>query len=171
MFVCTDDRTPYPTCEGTVPVGSAIDTSSGGEKTFTVVATDEAGNQTTLSTTYTVVYGFTGFAPPVDANVVNVANAGQAIPLKFRVTDVNGAPYTDLTWISVTATSLACDALDETPDRIEEYAAGGSGLLNLGDGYYQFNWKTPKSYERSCKTLTVELGDEVAHEAVFRFTR
>ena len=33
------------------------------------------------------------------------------------------------------------------------------GLQNLGDGYYQFDWKTPKSYAKSCKTLRLDLAE------------
>jgi len=36
-------------------------------------------------------------------------------------------------------------AAGTTPDQTEEYAAGASGLLNQGNGNYQFNWKTPKT--------------------------
>ena len=43
-------------------------------------------------------------------------------------------------------------------DEIEQYA-GGSGLQDLGNGYYQFNWKTPKSYKGHCRTVMVSLGD------------
>jgi len=41
----------------------------------------------------------------------------------------------------------------------------------LGDGYYQFNWKTPKTYARSCKVVSVETDLGLAHEAFFRFTK
>jgi hypothetical protein len=41
---------------------------------------------------------------------------------------------------------------------VEEYAAGSSGLQNLGDGYYQFNWKTPTSYAGSCKSIKLVFG-------------
>ena len=99
-----------------------------------------------------------------------MAKAGQAIPLKWRVTDAAGAPVTTLTSVSVTATAAACD-LGGSEDQVEEYAAGSSGLQNLGNGYYRYDWKTPAAYARSCKTLRVDLGDGVAHTASFRFTR
>ena len=66
--------------------------------------------------------------------------------------------------------SLSC-SLGTTADLLEEVAAGGSGLQNLGDGYYQLNWKTPKTYADSCKTLKLDLGDGVTHDALFKFTR
>ncbi len=40
-----------------------------------------------------------------------------------------------------------------------------------GDGYYQFNWKTPTSYASSCKTVRLGLGDGAVHTAEFAFRR
>jgi hypothetical protein len=45
---------PIATCTGTVANGQPIDTSSTGAKTFTVAATDKAGNHTTTTVNYTV---------------------------------------------------------------------------------------------------------------------
>jgi hypothetical protein len=116
-------------------------------------------------------YTFDGFAAPVDNDRLNTAKAGQAIPLRWRLTDATGAPVTTLTAATVTVASLACD-LGGSADQVEEYAAGGSGLQNLGDGYYQLNWKTPASYAGSCKTLKLDLGEVSGpHTAAFRFTK
>ena len=88
---------------------------------------------------------------------MNVSKAGQAIPLKWRLTDALGRPITDVTSVSVQASTMTCDQ-GTTQDQIEEYAAGSSGLQNLGDGYYQFNWKTPATYAGSCKTIALAFG-------------
>lgn len=79
---------------------------------------------------------------------------------------------TNLGSATVTAVSLSC-SLGTTPDQIEEYAAGGSGLQNLGNGNYQFSWKTLKSYANSCKTLKPNLGEGAGqeHTALFQFTK
>ncbi len=141
-----------------------------GSFTVSCTATDKAGNSNSANAGYDVVYGFSGFDAPVDSNAVNVAKAGQTIPLKFRVADADGSGIDTLTSVSVTAVTLTCD-LGETQDQIEEYASGNSGLQNLGDGYYQFNWKTPKTYANSCKTLHLDLGEGNDHTAEFRFTK
>jgi uncharacterized protein YjiK len=123
--------------------------------------------------TVPVNYAFTGFAQPVDNNgVLNLAKAGQAIALKWRLTDAHGSPVTNLDQgaVTVTATSLTC-AAGTTVDAIEEYATGDTGLQNLGNGYYQWNWKTPKTYAMSCKTLHVNVGDSLTHNALFQFTK
>ena len=137
-------------------------------------ALDNAGNSgNTAVVHYNITFLFTGFFSPVDNNGVrNIAKAGQTIPLKWRITDANGNPITNLTSVTVTAVSLACSAGTST-DQIEEYAAGNSGLQNLGDGYYQWNWKTPKSYANSCKTLRLDLGEGAGfeHIALFQFKK
>jgi hypothetical protein len=53
-YACADEA-GVATCAGTVANGAAIDTSSVGEKTFKVEATDNAGNPASKSVTYTVV--------------------------------------------------------------------------------------------------------------------
>ena len=146
-----------------------VDTSVAGTHSVSCTATDMAGNSTTASATYTVVgYNSSGFTAPVDADALNLAVAGQAIPLKWRLLDGDGAPVTGIASVTVAATSLACD-LDATADGIEEYAANSSGLQNLGDGYYQYNWKSPKGYAKSCKTLHLGVGGGLELTADFRF--
>jgi hypothetical protein len=115
-------------------------------------------------------YVFSGFADPVDNDAMNMVTAGRTVPLKFRVTAGAGDPVIDLAHVAVTVTTLPCE-LGTAADQIEEYAAGSSGLQNLGDGFYQYNWKTPKSYKNSCKLLTLDIGDGVPHTAQFFFTR
>ena len=91
--------------------------------------------------------------------------------LKFRLTDANGAPVLDLTSVNVTVASLACGS-GVIEDTLEEYAAGQSGLQNLGGGYYQYNWKTAKTYASSCRTMRMSLGEgSVVHTAEFEFRK
>ena len=143
-----------------------------GTTTVNCSATNAAGT-TNGSFTVTVSFGFVGFDRPVDNDgVLNVAKAGQAIPLKFQVTGAGGAGISGLNAppVKVTVANLSC-GLDATPDQLEEYAAASSGLQDLGGGYYQFNWKTPKDYAGSCKTMKVDLGDAISHTALFKFTK
>jgi hypothetical protein len=146
-------------------------TNSVGEHSVTCAATDNAGNTSSSSATYTVTYKFIGFSQPVDNNgVLNIAKAGQAIPLKFRITDANGSPVINLAGITATSVGLAC-AAGTTTDLIEEYTLGSSGLQNLGDGYYQWNWKTLTTYANSCKTLRLDLGEGLYRTALFQFRK
>ena len=146
-------------------------TSSVGSHTVACTATDNAGNTTNANASYSVNYVFSGFFSPVDNNgVLNKAKAGQAIPFKWRLTDANGDPVLNLSSVTLTATNLNC-SLAGSVDLLEEVATGSSGLQNLGDGYYQFNWATPKSYGNSCKTAKLNLGEGTTHDALFQFTK
>ena len=145
-------------------------TGSVGSQSVTCTATDNAGNTAASIISYQVTYQFGGFLSPVNADVLNAANAGQTVALKWRVTDATGTPVTNLTTATVTVTSLAC-TIGSTANQVEESAAGGSGLQNLGNGYYQFNWKTPKSYAGSCKTMQLDLGEGITRNAAFEFTK
>lgn len=54
-YDCSDTGSDISSCAGPVADGAAIDTSTAGEKTFAVTATDAAGNTDTTTVTYTVV--------------------------------------------------------------------------------------------------------------------
>jgi hypothetical protein len=111
--------------------------------------------------------------------VVNVAKAGRAVPLKWQVFDATTAPVTDLDPAAARITSglVDCGGSGGTGDLLEEYARGGSGLQNLGDGVYQLNWDTQKAYAGTCRQLRLDLGERnpdgtpFYRTAEFRFTR
>ena len=56
-YSCADEDggSGLASCTGTVPNGAGVDTSSVGDKSFTVNATDKAGNPASTTVTYTVV--------------------------------------------------------------------------------------------------------------------
>lgn len=68
--------------------GQNIDTSTVGEHTFTVSATDNAGNTQVNNITYYVRYNFGGFQAPLGNN--KVFKTGGTIPIKFQLIDYNG---------------------------------------------------------------------------------
>ena len=145
-----------------------VDTSSVGAAHQQVTGEDVAGRTAEILCAYRVSYGFSGFQAPVDQDVVNVTRAGSVVPFKWRLIDYDGAPVTDLAAVTVRSTRHACGGAAEE-DPLEEVAAGASGLQNLGDGYYQLNWKSAKTYANSCRTFELDLGEGVARTAEFRF--
>jgi len=119
-----------------------------------------------------VDYRYDGFLDPVqNGGVMNVVKAGSVTTLKWRLTDGSGAPITSLLSVKITVTDLSC-TLGTASDQLTEQAAGASGLQNLGNGYYQYNWKSPASYAKSCKTLQLDLGEGSGpRTARFGFTK
>jgi hypothetical protein len=53
-YACSDATSGVDTCSGTVADGAAINTATAGTKKFTVASTDNAGNKTIQSISYTV---------------------------------------------------------------------------------------------------------------------
>lgn len=67
---------------------SGGNTNKVGTYKYTVTGTDRAGNTKTVVATYTVVYNFSGFLPPVSLS--KPFKLGSTIPVKFQLTDTNG---------------------------------------------------------------------------------
>jgi Tol biopolymer transport system component len=117
-----------------------------------------------------MAFVFSGFFAPVDnPPTINKANAGQTIPIKWRLTDQNGVPVSDpASFVSVTSGSTTCNPSDPI-DAIEAYS-GSSGLQYLGDGNWQFNWTTPNGYAGQCRIMRLNLSDgSTDHVAHFQF--
>jgi hypothetical protein len=168
-YQCSDVTSLIDTCVGTVADGLNIDTGSVGAKTFAVNAEDQAGNTASVTQSYNVGYVITGFFQPVDNVAVNSAKAGQAIPVKWRLTDYFGAGISSTSsFVSVTSSTGAGACAGLPIDAIEDYA-GSSGLQYLGDGYWQYNWKTPKTYAGQCRTMKLNLAGGQQKTASFQF--
>ena len=151
----------------------AVDTGTVGDQTATVTGTDKSGRTGSDGCDYRVVYGFSGFQPPVNggAAAVNVVKAGKVVPLKWLLADAAGVPVTTLASVHVSSVSHICgDPAGGVEDPVDETAPGGSGLQNLGAGGYQFNWKAPGAYAGSCRTVRLDLGDDLLRTVEFRFT-
>lgn len=154
-------------------------TGTGFSVSFTATSTPAVTNLGGTVFAFVGSYALVGFAPPVDNDAVNVAKAGRVIPLKWQLYDLGGNPIDDLApaAVHVTSVSIACASLAQTGDAVEEYAAGASGLQNLGGGAYQFNWATSKTFSVSCRRLRLDLGEQnpdgtpFYRTADFRFTR
>jgi len=151
-------------------VPSALDTATVGTKAFTVTAADNAGNTAERTVSYNVTYQQSGFlGGSIDTNVTNLAKAGNNIPVKWRLVDGNGTPISNpASFLSVTSAGTPCNS-NEPTDAIEEYAAGGSGLQYIGDGTWQFNWKSVKSYTGTCRIVSLNLADGTHATAKFQF--
>lgn len=135
--------------------------------------TDALGNTgDALCQTFLVAYHFEGFFSPIENDMLNTAKAGQAIPAKWRLTDANGVPIADAaSFVALYSSQQLCEGGLPT-DAVEEDASGSSGLQYNGDGYWQFNWKTPKEYANTCRSMFVLFNSEQTSPGVkFQFKK
>ncbi len=86
-FSCVDTGgSGLASCVGTKANGANLDTSAIGTKSFTVTARDGAGNTTTKTVSYKVIWPLAAFYGPVDnLPVINTVKAGKVVPVKFSL--------------------------------------------------------------------------------------
>jgi hypothetical protein len=168
-----------PANDGCSDVGPTFNVTSGVVACY--VQYNQAGNANynaatqVVQTVGTVGYAVEGFFAPIDmptggTPVWNRANAGQAIPVKWRLT-LNGQPVASgASFVGLFSQEVNCGTGDGIEDAIEEYAPGASGLIYDGDGRFQFNWKTPTTYKNKCRAMYVSFSDgSVSPVASFKF--
>ena len=164
----------YTSATGTVNNGDSVRVQLMSSASYATTKTAKltiGGVNGTFSVT-TVAIVFSGFFSPIDnLPIVNAAKSGQAVPVKWRVTDADGMPISDpASFKTVSSYPVSCSNFTGDPvSSVEEYASGSSGLQYSGDGYWQFNWKTAKTYAGQCRTMVLTLGDGSTHEADFKF--
>jgi hypothetical protein len=170
-FSCSDGGSGVASCVGTVANGANINTGSGGAKTFTVNATDNVGNTSTVSVNYNVSYNFTGFFQPVDnLPTLNVVKAGSAVPVKFSLAGNFGLNIFTANYPA--SQQVACNSSDPL-DAIEVTVTAGSSNLSYDatTNQYTYVWKTDKAWANTCRQLHVKLSDGSDHIVDFKFTK
>ncbi len=147
-YSCTDALSGADTCVGTVASGSNIDTASIGAKSFSVNATDAAGNTASASTNYSVVYNWCGFKQPLLVPVTTY-KTGSTIPVKFCVADYNGNP------------------IGNAVATVSPVGSNGNGVdrYDADAGQYIYNLQT-KGMATGSLTITVTLNDGTTHSVV-----
>jgi hypothetical protein len=150
-YTCADGGSGVASCTGTTANGSSLDTSSIGSKTFSVNATDHAGN----SASPTVVNYIVGYVTQILFDQTKAHKSGSTVPIKIRLVDANGVNVSSATTVvhavSVIQTgSQASPVLDDAgnanPDYDFRYDQSLEGyIFNLkttgyGTGTYQLNF-------------------------------
>ena len=150
-------------------------TTTVGQQTISVTGQDLAGNQTTQSCDYRVVYKFTGFSAPLSAPPNQYVNAtvGRNIPFRFVVTDGQNAPVAGLdSRSSVVVTDVLDSTLcsgSNTTLLSSDCPKGKSGLIEIGNGNYEYRWKAPRSAAGQCHGIGLMFNDGVVHSIGFLF--
>jgi hypothetical protein len=169
---------PAPSAQDPAPASGvqyfSCDHSSGslfpvGKTIVTCTATDAAGNSGSAQFKVSVLYSFAGFFSPVANNEINVAKAGSAIPVRFRL---GGNMGLDIFAAGYPASALSFDNATPVADGIiQDVAAGASGLQYdpIAD-LYTYVWKTDKSWAGTQRQLQLQLKDGSPLQwATFRF--
>jgi hypothetical protein len=142
-----------------------------GTFTYSVNATDKAGNTAAKVVSYTVVYDFVGFKPPIqNPSVVNILNAGRTVPVKWQIPNGKGGFISDLSVVtSIQFQKVACkDYNSGLENPVLAATSGSSGLgYDTTANQYIYNWKTDKSMAGGCYVLILRLNDSSEHRANF----
>ena len=151
----------------------SVDTSTIGTKNVTFAAVDNVGHTVTKTCSYSVIFAFHGFFQPVDNNgVLNVVNAGRAIPLKF---DLSGDQGLDIFAAGFPASTVVPCTGGGGTDLLEETVTAGNSSLSYNQGQpfgqYHYVWKTDKAWANSCRRLDLKLVDGTTHSALFKFAK
>jgi hypothetical protein len=161
-FYCDDGGSGLNGCKGDVPPNTQIDTATLGTKTFTVNAFDRAGNMSSATHLYSVVYDFAGFlSPSATYPAAASMKAGESVPLKFSLHSNQGSDI----FAPGSPGWVPCGASDGPS------AADGSLSYNASADRYTYLAATPKSWAGSCRDLVLTLRDGTTHRARFTFTK
>ena len=172
-YSCSDTLSGISSCVGPATNGTNFSTSSVGAHTFTVTATDVAGNQTQVTSTYTVAYNFIGFLSPLSAagtvfapTFSGTVKQGSAVPLKWELFDGNGNVLSSL---STLASLYACPNTGPSGPPgapcVLLYSpttgAKGNSTFRFSSPQFIFNWDTTSTigYVAGFFTLELQLND------------
>lgn len=148
-----------------------LDTGAVGEKTFSVIAADQAGNTSVATCGYRVLYDASGFLRPVlGAPAVNTANAGKTVPIKWRIPDGAGGFVGDLGVVTrMTVQRVSCEDLSEALAEPTDPLSSGDSVLRYdrGENQFVFTWKIEPEMAGGCFVFSVGLNDGSVLTAYF----
>jgi hypothetical protein len=150
-------------------LAGSVDASTIGTKPVVFTAYDNAGNSTTKSCDYLVIYNWSGFFQPIDMFMLNKAKAGSSIPAKFSLGGYQGLNIIATGWPK--ATVFTCPSSVIPVDEIELYVeTANNGLVyDATADQYNYVWKTNKAWAGKCVHFELKLIDGTTHTADFTF--
>ena len=162
---------PFAEGAGTATGVSPTVTLPLGESTVTLVVHDGTSASAPDSVRVVVHYDFRGFFQPVDNTpTMNVAKAGNAIPVKWSLGGYQGMGIFAAGYPA--SAQIPCDGTPDADVIEETVTAGGSSLnYDAAAGQYIYVWKTEKAWVNTCRHLAIKLNDGTYHRAEFRFNQ
>ena len=143
----TDSVSGLASCAVKVTGGNSNGT---GTFTWTATATDKAGNTTTITGSYKVIYRFDGFLQPINDTAhqvgtsTSIFKAGSTVPVKLQLMKADGTVVQAATapeWLTPVKGSATTAPVDESV-----YSAsadsGSAYRFDTTAQQYSYNWKT-----------------------------
>jgi hypothetical protein len=171
-YECSDEPggSGLVSCEGEVANGAPLDTTSPGSRTFTVTATDAAGNTASTTVRYEVGSEFKGFRWPIeDFPAINRWIAGETVPVRFSLGGFKGLDVLAPGYPQVA--DVDCGAGEEPVSGRPARSVGWHKGLRFRHRTYIFMWRTERDWSRGCRQFLIKLKDGSVHRAEFKFVR
>jgi DNA-binding beta-propeller fold protein YncE len=138
----SDELSGLAAASGTVAEGAQLDTSMPGEHSFSVSATDEAGNRASKAVTYYVHYRRSALRLPGKPGDELVFKAGRTIPLEVGLTDADSRPVQGATVQAYVAEIRGGIPGTEVAAVAAQGARVGNLFRNVAGGSYVFELST-----------------------------
>jgi hypothetical protein len=169
-YDCADEAggSGLASCTGDVADGARLDTSAFGQHSFTVTATDNAGNSTARTVHYTVGFDFRGFVGLANRPGVNVIKAGAVVPVAFSLHGKQRGRKLARHYPRVVP--MTCGSKADLDGGEHARRIGWRKLhYDARHDLYVFFWHTSSRWEGSCRQLVLKLSDGSYHRLDFRF--
>ena len=143
----TDSYSGVASCTVTVTGGNSTGVGTIG---YSATAVDKAGNSTTITGTYRIIYRFVGFLQPINdtAHQVGVSTsifkAGSTVPVKFQLRNASGGLVQTATapaWTTPVKGSSMTAPVDESVYTVAS-DSGSTFRYDAAAQQYIYNWKT-----------------------------
>jgi probable HAF family extracellular repeat protein len=144
----------------------AAPTSVAGNRSVTVTAADVAGNTTSVSCGYQVIYTVQWLIPAGGTASPKSVPRNTVVPFTFRLLDAKGAAVTSAVVSAPTSTVIACPSGATPPQGIS--VTGNAGTRNLGSGWWLAGWKAEIAWKGTCRSIKIGLSDGTTIAAIYK---
>ncbi|PAE40109.1 PxKF domain-containing protein [Bacillus sp. 7884-1] len=140
-----------------------VDTSKVG--TYKITAKDKAGN--TVVKNYSVVYNFSGILQPINKDGSSIFKAGSTVPVKFQLTDSQGA-FISTANATIYYAKYSNQVLGNEAEAVSTSASTSGNLFRYDpiSNQYIFNLST-KGLTPGSYLITIKLDDETTQQVKF----
>lgn len=163
-WTAEDALSGIDTAVGSLISGTNLDTSSVGSKSLNITAKDKAGNITTVTINYKVIYNFSGILQPINTDGSSLFKQGSTIPVKFSLTDA-GNKYISTATAKLYYSKISDNVLGSVLEAISTSSATTGNLFRYDStsNQYIYNLNT-KGLTVGTYNLTIVLDDGMTYQ-------